>query len=142
MAQRIKGQEVEVVVVLNGEPQANLFAIRSFEIEEQLEIQSEGYLGETTNRRDSIYNGVRGRLEAHTETPEWLGFSEALKAKAQRREPGSVINIKGTLNYPSGEQGRFVIPDAEFGAVPMNFGSRSDYGTLTLEFEAAQLQRI
>ena len=129
-----------MIVVLNGEPQVNLVDIRSFEVAELFEVQTEGYLNETTQRRDSIYNGVRGRIEAHLETPEFLTFVEALKAKAQRREPGTQINIKGTLNFPSGEQGRFVVTDAEFGEVPLNFAGRSDYGTLSLDFEAANMR--
>jgi len=138
MAQRIKGQEVEVLLVVNGEPQAALFDIRSFELAFQNEILTEGYLGETTDRRDSIFKGVSGRFEAHVENEAFLQFFTTLVDKARRRAPGTQINIQATLNFPNGQRPRIFIPDAEFGELPLNFGSRSDYGSVTVTFEAAE----
>jgi hypothetical protein len=60
--------------------------------------------------------------------------------KAQRRTPGTRINIKTTLNFPSGEVARFVLRDVEFGEIPLNFGSRSDYGSIKLEFATGSAQ--
>lgn len=136
MGQRIKGQEVEVLIISDGRPQQALFDIRSFEITFQMEIKSEGYLGETSNRRDSIFNGVQGRMEAHVETQEFLRFFVDLINKARRRTPGAQINIKATLNFPNGDRPRILIPNCEFGNLPLNFGSRSDYGSVSLDFEA------
>ena len=138
MAQRIKGQEVEVLLVVNGEPQAALFDIKSFEMAFQQEILSEGYLGETTNRRDSIFKGISGRFEAHVENQEFLTFFTTLVDKARRRAPGTQINLKVTLNFPNGDRPRILIPDAEFGELPLNFGSRQDYGSVSITFEAAE----
>lgn len=137
--QRIKGQEVEILFVLNGAPQEALLDIRSIELELQQEIMSEGYLGETTNRRDAIFNGVRGRIEAHIETQDFLSFFQAVVDKARRREPGTQINLKVTLNFPNGQTPRVLLPDIEFGNLPLNFGSRSDYGTVSLDFEGSQM---
>jgi len=137
MGQRIKGQEVEVLIISDGRPRASLFAIRSFEITLQHEIMSEGYLGETTNRRDAIFNGVQGRMEAHVESREFLDFFFEVVNKARRRTPGSQINIKATLNFPNGDRPRILIPAVEFGSLPLNFGSRSDYGSVSLDFEGA-----
>lgn len=137
MGQRIKGQEVEVLILADGAPRASLFAIRSFEITLQHEIMSEGYLGETTNRRDAIFNGISGRMEAHVDSKEFLDFFFEVVNKARRRTPGTKINIKASLNFPNGDRPRILIPDVEFGALPLNFGSRSDYGSVSLDFEAA-----
>lgn len=139
MSQRIKGQEVEVLVVLNGQTQDALFDVRSLELVLQQEITSEGYLGETTNRKDSIFNGVRGRLEAHFENNQFVTLFTAVVNKSRRREAGTRINIKTTLNFPNGQRVRVMIPDVEFGDLPINFGSRSDFGTIGLDFEAAEL---
>lgn len=138
MAQRIKGQEVEILLVVNGEPQAALFDIRSFELAFQNEILTEGYIGETTDRRDSIFKGVSGRFEAHVETEQFLAFYTAVTNKARRRTPGTQINIKVTLNFPNGDRPRILIPDVEFGELPLNFGSRSDYGTVSINFESSE----
>ena len=48
--------------------------------------------------------------------------------------------MKATLNFPNGQRARVIIPDAEFGGFPVNFGSRSDYGGLAIEFEATEAQ--
>lgn len=142
MSARLRGQEVEVLLVVNGVTQTTITDVRSFEFEFQTEIQSEGYLGETTNRRDSIFNGVRGRMELHFENADVFNLAKSIVDKARRRTPGVKINVKATLNFPNGDRPRVIIPDAEFGAIPFAFGSRTDYGTVGLDFEAAEANVI
>jgi hypothetical protein len=50
-SQRLKGQEVEVLLVVDGEIQDTTTDIRSFEVAAKTELKEEGYLGEKTNRR-------------------------------------------------------------------------------------------
>lgn len=140
--QRIKGQEVELVVIADGVPVEAVTTIKSFELEDQLETKSEGYLGETTNRADSVYNGIRGSFEVHSATKSIFTFIQTAVDKARRRVPGARINIKVTLNFPNGERARVVIPEAEFGAMPMSFPSRGDYGSWRMEFIAAEKRVI
>lgn len=142
MAQRIKGQEVEVLLVVDGTPQSTITTVRNFELGIQTEILREGYLGETTDRRDSIFRGVRGRMELHIENATIFTFLKSVVDKARRRTPGTRINLKATLNFPNGDRPRVLVPDVEFGEFPLNFGSRSDYGAITLEFEASEYQVI
>ena len=83
MAQRIKGQEVETLIVVDGAPRDTITDIRSFEFAFQTEIMSEGYLGETTERKDSIFKGIRGRLELHFETSpqlQWIGCGSEVES--------------------------------------------------------------
>jgi hypothetical protein len=138
MAQRIKGQEVEVLLVANGTPLLNITTVRSFEFEFQLETKKEGYLGETTDRRDSIYMGVSGQLELHFETKDVFDLVQTIVNKARRRTPGDQINIKAALNFPNGQRVRVMIADAEFGGIPFSFGGRTEYGSVRLTFEAAE----
>ena len=140
--QRIKGQEVEFLVIQDGVPLSNVTAVKSLEISFQQEIKSEGYLGETADRKDMIFNGVRGRAEVHFSDSATLNLTKAIVDKAQRRTPGVQFNVKATLNFPSGVRKRVVIPNVEFGEIPLNFGSRSDYGTQTFEFEGSSFQYI
>ena len=72
MAQRIKGQEVELMLVVNGVAKTTLTAVRSFEMSWQQEIKSEGYLGETTNHKDSVFNGIRESMEYNFDNPDIL----------------------------------------------------------------------
>lgn len=136
MAQRIKGQEVEVLLVVDGAPKTSVTAIKSFEVEFQLDILTEGYLGETSSRRDEIFNGVSGSLEFDLESGDLLDIAQQIIDRARRRTPGTVINVKAALNFPSGEIRRIVIKDAFFSAIPVSFGGRDEYGSLTLDFEA------
>lgn len=140
--QRIKGQEVELILVENNQPRIGLFDVRSFEMAAQLEILREGYIGETTDRRDSVYRGYRGRVEVHFENRDLLDFVRRLIDKARRRVAGSRINMKVTLQFPSGERPRVLLKDLEFGEVPLTFGSRADYGTVSLEFEGEDFSVI
>lgn len=142
MAQRIKGQEVEIILVSGGTPLVNITTVRSFEVAFQTEILREGYLGETTDRRDSIFKGVRARVGLHIENQDILALFLQVIEKARRRTPGFQINVKVTLNFPNGQRPRLMIPDVEFGELPFNFGSRSDYGEVTLDMEAAQASVI
>lgn len=142
MAQRIKGQEVEVLLVADGAPVDSLTDVRSFDVTFQLEILTEGYLGETTNRRDEVFNGISGSMELHFEDPGVFEFISAVVDRAQRRTPGVRVNIKATLAFPNGQRTRVIIQNAFFGDIPLSFGGRSEYGTLSLTYEAESLSVI
>jgi hypothetical protein len=125
-----------VLLVADNVPQTTITDVRSFEVAFQLELLREGYLGETTDRRDEIFRGVRGRLELHFENQDVFNLFALIVARARRREPGAVVNIKATLNFPNGDRPRVNIGNAFFGEIPIAFGGRSEYGTIGLEFEA------
>lgn len=133
---RIKGQEVEICIVSGNTPLETITDIRSFELTAQLEILREGYLGETTDRRDEIYKGVKGRMELHFENDDIVALTRQIIDRARRREPGLKINIKATLVFGNGDRPRINIPNAFFDAIPMNFSGRGEYGVVTLDFEA------
>lgn len=136
MAQRVKGQEVALLFNLNNTPVKTVTDFRSFEMTWQTETKSEGYLGETTNRRDDVFNGIMGKVELHFENQDVFNLIQAIVDRARRREPGTTITLKVTLQMPNGQRPRVTIPNCFFGAIPMNFGSRTDYGTISLDFEA------
>lgn len=137
MTQRIKGQEVQVLLIVDGEVQDTITDVRSFEIASKLELKEEGYLGEKTNRYDEIFNGIRGRMELHWENQDVLDLIASIVDRAKRRTPGTQINVKATLNFPNGDRPRIMVPDVHFGEVPLSFGSRGDFGTVGVEFSAS-----
>lgn len=137
MAQRIKGQDVNVQIIQGGLVLANLINIKSFDFSYELEIKKEGYLGQKTDKRDMVFNGISGKLEITPENQDVLTFMEAVRAKAENRTPGVQFNIKATLNFPNGQRPVITIPDASFGAIPMSFGSRTDYATVSVPYEAS-----
>lgn len=140
MAQRIKGQEVEVRLIVNNALRDQITDVRSFEVAIQLEVLSEGYLGETTNRRDDVHTGVRGRIELHFENDDILTLAQEITDRARRRTPGTTITIKATLAFPAGVRRQVLIENVFFGEIPFSAGSRTDYVSTTLDFEAERLR--
>jgi len=126
-AQRIKGQEVSILITNAGELESTLTDIQNFNMELELETKSMGYLGEKTNRQDSIFNGVKFDFEIHVHTEDVWSFLQSLHDKAQRITPDVVFNITGVFTYPNGDQPEILLNDVSFGAVPVNVGSRGDY---------------
>jgi hypothetical protein len=134
-AQRIKGQEVTVLISDNGVLQDTLTDIQNFEMELQFEIISKGYLGEPSNRKDEIYNGAKFTMELHLHTEDWFNFQSDIKARAQRVQPDLIFNITAVLSFPNGDTPTVLLPDCKFGAQPMSIRSRGDYVSVKLEGE-------
>lgn len=141
-APRIKGQEVSILLIQDSAPLQTLRDIVSFESEEMLEIIREGYLGETTDRRDMVYRGFSGKLEMHIENRAYLDFRQAMVDKARRRTNGPRVNIKATLNFPGGARVTIMLQDVAFGPMPLNAPNRAGYVTASLTFEGASSRLI
>jgi hypothetical protein len=135
--QRIKGQEVSLLLVVNGAVQQTITDFRSFELTLKFDRLQEGYLGETTDRYDEIFKGVRVAAELHYENSDVFNLVTSVLNRARRRTPGTVINAKGAFNFPNGQRVRAVVQNIFFGDMPFNFPTRQDYGTLKLDGEAA-----
>lgn len=142
MSTRLKGQAVEVLISSGNKPLTNLTNIKDFEVTVQQEILSEGYLGQTTEQKDSIFNGIAGNLTIHIDNQDVFKFVSEIVDKARSRTPGLKVNIKATLNFPNGQRPRIMINDVEFGDIPLNFGSRKDYGSVKLTFEASNFSYL
>jgi hypothetical protein len=143
MAQtRIKGQDVEVQLVVNGELKTNITAVRSFEITFENDTMSEGYLGETVERKDAIFKGISGKIEFHMENKELLDLFGTILDNNRGRSTAVKININARLNFPNGQRPQVLISNVEFGSLPLNFSSRSDYVTTSLDFVASEFEII
>ncbi len=142
MAQRLKGQEVNITVMLDGVEQLSLRDVKNLTITPNFDRLTEGYLGETTDRYDELFKGVAVEFEVHTEDPGFVDFIAAVKNRATRRTPNTVINIFATLNFPSGQRVRIVLRDCFFADLPFNVGSRSDYGSVKLSGAASDFEKI
>lgn len=135
---RLRGQEVSVQVVQNGALLADISDVKSFEVEFQLDVMSEGYLGEFTDRRDDMFKGITGKIEFHIENGAPFDLVNAIVQRAQRRVPGTQFNVQSTVRLANGQRKRIVINDLYFGSVPFNVASRTDYVTYSLSFEAGE----
>jgi hypothetical protein len=135
---RVRGQEVSVQVVQNGKIVAELTDVKSFDVEFQLDVMTEGYLGEFTDRRDDMFKGVSGKIEFHVENNAPFDFINAIVQRSQSRVKGTQFNVQSTINLPNGQVKRLLVNDIFFSSIPVNVGSRSDYVTYSLPYEAAE----
>lgn len=142
MAKRIKGQETEIVVLKDNAPVVAITAIRSHSVTFNNDVLTEEYLGETSVRKDAIFKGIAGNIEAHLDDPDFFDFVVAVNDKNRSRTPNTQINVKTTLQFSDGRRRRVVAPDVEFGNIPLNFASRSDYGTYTLDYEGGDVSFV
>lgn len=133
---RIAGQDTEVTVVVDGEPVANITAVKSFDVTWKMVIKSEEYVGETTPRKDDFFEGLSGRIEIDMEGTDSLTLIQTIQTRAQNRAISTKIGVKSTLQFPDGSRAIINIPNAFFSDIPMNFASRTDYGKITLSYEA------
>ena len=136
MSQRLKGQEV--TITFNGPDglEEGLTNVQNFEAEFQEEILTEAYLGETTNQRDDIFNGVSGSAELHIQSSAYFRFVDRVKARSQRRTPASgVFNILARMAFPNGETVRMLFEDVFFGPLPVRVSGRGEYVQVRITFE-------
>ncbi len=141
--QRIKGQETVVTVMLDGQLQARIDSISDAEVTFELEILEEGYLGETANRYDSIFNGMTIRAVGHLTNTQLITLAEAIVARAQRRAGGAVrIDMALSLVFPGGDLVTIAIPDVQFQSIPVSDGGREEYVQWTLEAKASEFELI
>lgn len=134
--QRIAGQDTEVTVVVDGTPIVTIRAIKSFDITWKMSIKSEEYIGETSPRKDDFFEGLSGKIELDLEDTDALTLIQTIQARAQNRAISTKIGVKSTLQFPNGDRAIVNIPNTFYSDIPLSFGSRTDYGKLTLSWEA------
>lgn len=131
--QRIKGQEVVINIVSGGVLEDQLTSITEFNDEDLLEIKQTGFLGETSNRGDSIYNGTKFDCALQLQSQAWFRFRDKVVAKAKRLLPDLVFNVTITYFFANGETPTVTYPDVSWGPMPKNVPSRGDYVKVKIE---------
>lgn len=140
MSDRIRGQEVQVRVVSDGVLQKEIDEIKSMEFTYDTQIQSEGFLGRTTQEKDEIFNGINFSLEFQPRSLQALELMEVIRKRAQRRtaaDANTVINITFVANFPNGDRPRLVIQDAKFQGPSMKTPGREQFVTVPLNGQAS-----
>lgn len=131
--QRIKGQEVQILVVAGGVLVETIDSIMNFNVIPQSETKIQGYLGEMNNRTDDIFNQVKFDLELHLNRGAWFNFVKSVNDRQKRITPDVQFNISATLLFANGDTPTVLLNDCKFGEMPHNVGSRSDYVKVKLD---------
>lgn len=137
--QRLKGQETQIQVIQGGTVVAAFNAIGSFSDTQKSEKLEQGYLGETTNRHDDIFNGFDGNFNFHMENNSWAAFASAMRARQRRAQPDLVFNIVRADSFPNGQSFTRTYQDVKFGPLPNNIGGRGDYVEGTIDFSCDEV---
>lgn len=135
---RLRGQEVEVRIFTDGVLEDTLTLQSSFEETFKLEKKEDGFLGETSNRYDHIFNGIDGKVELQVNSADWMRFQNAIKAQAQRRTPATQINMVRTDFYASGQTAIITYSDCKFGPSPTSVAGRGEFVKVSLDFSCSE----
>lgn len=134
---RLRGQEAELRLIRDGVPEATIVLISSMEETFKLEKKQDGFLGEVTDRYDHLFQGVDGKAEFQVNDNAWMPFQNAIKAQAQRKQPGVVINIIRTDYYANGQTSIITYADCKFGPMPTSVAGRGEFVKVSLDFSCS-----
>jgi len=133
VSSRIRGQEVQLTIVRDGQLETELVDIQNFNYSVQSETKIQGYLGEPGNRTDDIFNNVKFDMELNIHSQDWGIFVRAVVDRQKRFTPDLQFNISAVLSYANGQTTIINIQDAKFGEFPLNVPARGDYVKLKLD---------
>jgi hypothetical protein len=141
---RIRGQEVSIRISRNANVESTITAVKDFTVQLDMATLDEGYLGETTMRKDDIFNGVSGSFTIDHESQDILVFMDFIKQRAQRRIPvnQSRANATGRFTFPNGDVPRLLIPDMKFDAIPISVPGRNAYVNSSFSYKAEDVRFI
>lgn len=140
---RLKGQDTIITVLKDGDLQAKIDSITNTEVTFELDILTENYLGETSERYDTIFKGMTFKVEGHMTNKQAIEVSDSIVAKAQRRAGGAVrIDMATTLIFPNGDLVTISVPDLSFQSIPITQGGREEYVSFSWEGKASEYELI
>ena len=143
MAQRLKGEDTVITFTGPDGSEDGLSDISSFEAELQFDILKEGYLGETTDRRDDIFRGVTGSIDINISSADYFRFTQRVQDRAENRgAAGGQFDAQVSFNFPSGERVRLSFENIFFGNLPISASDRASYVSATISWECENVRRV
>ncbi len=137
--QRLMGQDVEVFVVNGNTPLLDISDVKSLDITIRLDKKQEGFLGQTSDKFDTLYIGVNGKISFEMKNADAIDFAMAVKEKAQNRRSSKIFSIRASYRFPDGSIRLGQMRDVSFGDIPINTGGRGEYVKMDLDFSASDI---
>lgn len=139
MARKLKGQHtsVNVVSALTG-LRDEFTDVKDCTVTFDRDVQSEAYLGQTTEQKSSDFKGVSFKMTIHSRKAKILDLIHTINQITRGLSVDS-IQIVTTLRFPDATR-RIVIPAAEFGNLEVNIASKSEFVSFPLEGSADDYQ--
>jgi hypothetical protein len=135
MAQRVKGQETELTLSIDGVDQESMALVKDMELEFEIDNPEQGYLGETANRVDAVFKGVSGSANLHFESAGPFDVLRRILDKASRQTPDTLFTFLTTIRFSDGTTRRITLPDVSFGNVTLKTSGREDYSEISLSWK-------
>lgn len=143
MSTRVKGQDTFVSVIVDGQLDTSIETVKSCDLEFEMDLLEENYLGEVATQYDTIYNGIMVKLELHVTRGEIFDLADAIKLRAQRKTGGATrIDITTSFWMPNGSFITIVLVDWFSESVPVSTGAREEYTSVTLSGKSSGYQII
>lgn len=136
----LKGQDTEISYLVDGTQQDMLKLGKDFSASFDMEKITEHYLGRTTADFDAVFNGCSGDATFHCSKPTVFSFIQVIVAKARSREPGAIVNVRSTFNFPDGGRARIVFRDVQFGAFPFSVPGRVERASIKVSWSCSEFQ--
>lgn len=139
MSLRIRGQEVTVRVVVDGEVQpGSFFKVTEFTTAMRTDINEEPFLGELEDDLDIQHHGFDFSFTVQNEDAATLEFLSTIIGREQNAEQHPDITLTVIYNYREpGVQDRVeVFHDVFLKVNEQSFGGRKEYVTTSLEGKA------
>jgi predicted ester cyclase len=132
---RIRGQEVTILISQDDELRDEISEISKFSFIDMLEIISRAYLGQKSEKKDTIFKGVKGSMDVDMSSVRLLQFADAVKKKAKRETPDVVFTITAVLSFPDGTSANVIFRNLAFGEIPTDVAGRAEYVKTSFSFE-------
>lgn len=137
-APRLKGQEIQILVLDGANRVDEIKAIGSFDTESKLELKQEGFLGETTDEFDMVYSGEGGSFEMQIHAAKVANFKQRVIEKARRIQPTITFNIVYVQLFANGDTVTTTFSDVAFGPITENVASRKEYVKAKFQFACSE----
>ena len=133
---RLRGQDVSIRILEDARPVTSIDSVASFNDNTKFEIKSDGFLGEVTERKDTILHGYGGDFEFQVHEARWLQFLLDVEAKAARVRL-ITFNVVRLDSFANGSSAVITYKDVAWGEFGQGIGSRADYLKIKAPFECS-----
>lgn len=135
---RALGKEVTIRLTRDGALLGTITAIKNFTFQTDQRILSEGYLGETAQRQDEIFDGTSGSFLVHPEDQVPFELQRLIADRSQRRiAVDEEVNATFRVNFPNGQAPKITLPDMHFDPIPFNVGNRDAYTEMSFSYKTS-----
>lgn len=127
------GQDVSIIIVVNGQARPELKAMVSFETNQNGEIIRTNHLDDTAEVLRHVFNSHDLTLVVNHRSPDYHRlFDEAEKAQRAKLDGFATVDFVFIMKFPDGKVRKDTYKDLQIGAINSSYG-RKDFVESTIE---------